>query len=146
MRAKLKEIKAGLKARMHLPIPRQGQGFEIALDVANKREVVRICIAPDRETLPARTGVSRIEGYEQIQEDDHERGQQNRHAQVPGIEFAELQDRPHHDRNEQNRDVHFDVAQANRVAIAGDQIAQLGVAVLRRQPPLDPPETRLRVL
>jgi hypothetical protein len=43
---------------------------------------------------------------------------------------AKLQDRPHHDGDEQHRDIRLGVAESDRIAVAGDQIAQLGFVIL----------------
>jgi hypothetical protein len=40
-----------------------------------------------------------------------------------GVVVAKLQDRPHHDGDEKNRDIRLDVAQANGIAVPDEQIA-----------------------
>ena len=43
---------------------------------------------------------------------------------------AESEDRSHHDCDKEHGDVRLQIAEANGIAITGDQVAQLGLAVL----------------
>jgi hypothetical protein len=47
-------------------------------------------LAPDPEALPRGAGKSRINRDQQVKKNDHERRQDDRPAQIPRIEFAEL--------------------------------------------------------
>ena len=47
-----------------------------------------------------------------------------------GVVVAKLQDRPHHDGDEEDRDIRLDVAQPNEIAVSDDQIAQLSFMIL----------------
>ncbi len=46
-----------------------------------------------------------------------------------GIVVAKLQHRPHHDGDEEHRDIRLDVAQANGIAVSRDQVAQLSFVI-----------------
>ena len=56
--------------------------------------------------------------------------------EIPWIVGAEPQNRAHHDRDKEHRDIRLDVAEANGIAVAGDQIGAAGRCGPGHQRPL----------
>src|ERR1700722_7573256 len=99
------------------------QSFDVVDVLSDGFKILRREISSDEETLGAALGIARNEHHEQKEVDDQERQQHQLDRQVFWKGRVIPENRTHHERNEQERDVRLEIARPDRFGITGDQTA-----------------------
>ena len=99
--------------------------LDLGLNVVDRSKVGGLGVAGDDKVLLAALGIARHENDEQAEIDRQKRQHDQRDRQIVGKFGVGAEDRPHHEGDEQDADVGFEVADPDRVGIAGDQVAKV---------------------
>src|ERR1700689_1678290 len=110
---------------------RQLQLFNVVYRLGDEFKIRRGEISSNDEGLGAALRIARNKHHEQREVDDQERQQHELDREVTRKGRVIPGDRTHHERNEEERNVRFEIARSDRFGVSGDQTA-IGLSWIRK--------------